>query len=490
MIRHCFYDSFQEKFPNSNICFYLPYDIMHIIIKNHDAQPDINTGKRRIHMPQFIYPFAEMLIAVPAALFCFLAVLPWLKNKHILITVSFPLIILLCLIGGIICTQFKLRTNAILLPLTCAFLLAFIWCCRLKPSKSVSIFLAACALISCTTGIANVLDAIFAPSNDSQWLCLPAAILHNVFCWLLVLITAWPLMHHVRTILGDDSLSGVWYIFWALPSIFMLLNLFMIPKNQENLYVGRLLSVYAVVSIVLLFLLIFSYSLLFLLLRSIKSSSELQRKNQILQMETSHYETLRDTIEETRRARHDMRHHFTVLSSMAERKAWPELEKYLKQISGSIPDSELTLCENPAVDGVASHYASRCRHNNIPFSCILALPRHLTVPETDLCVILANLLENALEASLKESVDTGWISVRANVQGGGLIVLMVENKFSTAPVIKDGIFASSKRSGPGIGLQSVKYIVERCGGYCKIQILDNIFRVSVILRADASPKAD
>ena len=63
-------------------------------------------------------------------------------------------------------------------------------------------------------------------------------------------------------------------------------------------------------------------------------------------MQRAQYDALKVAIEETRQARHDMRHHFAVLNALAEQKNWEELEKYLSSASQNIPDTELVLCKN------------------------------------------------------------------------------------------------------------------------------------------------
>ena len=120
-----------------------------------------------------------------------------------------------------------------------------------------------------------------------------------------------------------------------------------------------------------------------------------------MSMQQSQYERLCKAIEETRQARHDMRHHFSVLSALAERKEWEELKDYLGNAWESIPNVELNLCDNQAVDGVAGHFCLRFKENQIPFSIDIDLPRKLPVSEIDMCLIMSNLLENALEASLR-----------------------------------------------------------------------------------------
>ena len=147
-----------------------------------------------------------------------------------------------------------------------------------------------------------------------------------------------------------------------------------------------------------------------------------------------------------------------------------------------MPGAELSLCSNPAVDGVAGYYAALFRREGVPFSFLLDLPRKLPAAELDVCVALSNLLENALEASRRMDTAGRSVSAQAEVHGERLILLSVENPYEGEVRVQEGVFQSSKRPGPGVGLQSVRRIAEKNGGYCKFTYEDGTFRANVMLR--------
>ena len=165
-------------------------------------------------------------------------------------------------------------------------------------------------------------------------------------------------------------------------------------------------------------------------------------------------------------------------------KWWQELRTYVDAAVESLPDTELNLCENPAADGVAGHYAALLRREGVPAEYILDLPRLLPADEMDVCVVLSNLLENALEASLRLPPSLRWVRVRGEIHGNAVVLLEVENAY-TGEILEDkGGFHSSKRPGHGIGLQSVGRIAAKNGGYCKFQYDGTVFRAQVMLRGE------
>ena len=66
-----------------------------------------------------------------------------------------------------------------------------------------------------------------------------------------------------------------------------------------------------------------------------------------------------------------------------------------------IPTLDYHFCENQSVDNVIGYYYALAQKEEIPFDARVDLPKELSVDEMDLCLILSNLLENALEASRK-----------------------------------------------------------------------------------------
>ena len=137
--------------------------------------------------------------------------------------------------------------------------------------------------------------------------------------------------------------------------------------------------------------------------------------------------------------RHDMRHHFLQLSSMAER-------------------------------------------NTIPFHVQIDLPAQISVDETDFCLVLSNLLENALEASLKTAKFRQRIDIKIYRHASNLILIQIENAFDGKIQQNHGIFLSSKRNQNGIGIQSVRHIVEKTGGGCDFTYDNGIFTAKIMLR--------
>lgn len=436
-------------------------------------------------MIDWFRPVLELTILFPGAVLCYLSMRGMLKSSpgRTALWIA-PLLLIVCLGGGLLCYDRGWRTDAILFPALPLCVVVYCRSLRLSFWKSFSILLAVCGIYSCLGAMSIALDSLFRDNNAQPWRSWQAGLIYNGLCWLVTGLVAYPAIKKVPWLLTENSIAQTWYVFWMLPAAFMGINRFMVPIDYRNIRIGRMLVGYLVMDLVFLGVLLLFYLMFYLMARGLDNNTRLHRENQFLQMQTAQYEALRSAIAETRQIRHDLRHHVNALAALAEREDWTALRSYLNQTQDTIPTSELTLCENPAVDGVAGHYAALCRREEIPFACRMNLPRELPVAEMPLCVTLSNLLENALEASGRTEPSRRYIRVEALVHGERLVLLTVENAYFGQIREENGVFRSSKRPANGVGLQSVRRIAEENGGYCNFEYADGVFRANVMLRGE------
>ena len=297
----------------------------------------------------------------------------------------------------------------------------------------------------------------------------------------------YPSTHSVRAMVEDDNFAQTWYVFWVLPMVFILLNLFMVPRYQITLQTGRVLQVYIVMSIALLFLMFMFNAIFLLMANSLNRNARLQQENQFLSMQQQRYESLKAAIEEARQARHDMRHQLNQISALAEAGDLDNLKAYLAKTVSRIPDLDMNFCENRAADSVVGYYCALAKREGVPFCAKLDLPQVLPVDEIDLCLVLSNLLENAFEASLRTAPARRKIAITAYVHAERLLLVEVENAFDGEVNEKSGLFRSSKRKENGIGIQSVQHIAEKTGGASTFTHQNGVFSAKVMLCGEKQP---
>lgn len=436
-------------------------------------------------MTGFLCPMLELMVLLPGMLLSYLPVKGYLRLRPAkLAAIAVPLTLFLCVAGSVISCHFHVEILWMLF--LAAIIMGFFYINTLTITwwKSVSVFLAVCGVFSCLGSTAIAVSGLLSPQTPAPLLSTRGALFWLVICCLAVLAVWHTATHAARKLLEEEAFAQTWYVFWILPILFIGLNLVMIPKNPAILEQGRLRLLYILLSFALLFLLLLFYGLFYLMAASLNRNDRLRRENQLLSMQQARFDNLRAAIEQTRRARHDMRHHFHMLQSFAAQGKWENLVKYLDEVQGSIPDSDLGLCENTAVDSVAGYFAVLYREHDIPITFELALPSQLPVPETDLCSVLSNLLENALEASLRTASKRRHTKVKAHILSSCMVLLSVKNAYDGTVREKNGVFLSAKRPGEGVGLQAVRHTAEKNNGYCQFHYGNGLFAATVILRGE------
>ena len=171
--------------------------------------------------------------------------------------------------------------------------------------------------------------------------------------------------------------EAFWESAWPLPALYAAFLVFCMPKEIGVILMNRIriIAVLAVsISLLGIFLLLYE---MYRVAKEYARSSQLDRENQLLAVESRRYMELRSYLEQTRHLRHDFRQHLHVISGLTEAGRLDELKSYLSQYESELSDARPTLCVNAAVDALAGHYdyearkqASRSNGSwNCPSSC-------------------------------------------------------------------------------------------------------------------------
>lgn len=209
--------------------------------------------------------------------------------------------------------------------------------------------------------------------------------------------------------------------------------------------------------------------------------AETGRMNSQLAVQREHYRQLNARIEETRRIRHDMRHHIRLLQSYVAEGNLERVKAYLGQLSPTMDSmGPVTFTSNYALDAVLCHYATLAEKEKIETDIRVMVPGQAILPDDELCVVMGNLLENAIEACRRQETGRKFIFLRC-LQDGSRLSIVLDNSFSGDVQYEKGYFRSSKRESVGIGVESVKAIIKRHGGIGTFVPEDKVFKVSIIL---------
>ncbi len=116
-------------------------------------------------------------------------------------------------------------------------------------------------------------------------------------------------------------------------------------------------------------------------------------------------------------------------------------------------------------------------------SANVSLQDVIPIPDAELCIIIGNLLENAVEACQRMKSQERFLDVKLSMPSSSILMVQVCNSYEgTVQQMADGSFLSSKRKAQkGIGLSSVLSITEKYNGIARIEHQKQLFQVSVII---------
>lgn len=206
------------------------------------------------------------------------------------------------------------------------------------------------------------------------------------------------------------------------------------------------------------------------LMRAKRSEKEL---SDYIDIQRRGYDRIVSKMESLREYRHDMRHHLAVIEGLVRQKEYDKVIEYTSNLNGSFARTEsVAYCKNPEINAILSEYISRAESAGCQITQSFVLPDSIPFDENDVCIVLANALENAINACLKLSEEKRYINISVKYADGRRLLVSVENPFDGTPKFgENGLPITDKSSeNPdehGIGLQSVKHIVEKYNGFLR-----------------------
>lgn len=240
--------------------------------------------------------------------------------------------------------------------------------------------------------------------------------------------------------------------------------------------------------------LLFILSLGILTIRFIQSSLRLHEEKKRLEFELrlaerqtdvqrTQYAILTEHEQILREQRHDLRHQLIVLKSYSQQRDNATLENYIDELTAKIPlEKDLFFCSNFVVNSLALYFQSLAKHKGIHLELQLTAiaEKNGSIQDSDLCIILGNLLENAMEACAYLPPEQRWIQLQSRIYAQKLILIM-KNSYDGFYSCKDGMFYSRKRPEKGTGLASVESVAHKYHGLVDFQPEDNCFVSAVYL---------
>ena len=285
-------------------------------------------------------------------------------------------------------------------------------------------------------------------------------------------------IHIMQWVLFSASLFGFYFICSSV-------ILYMVdgqPDNKKRLLIVLLVcSAITIASIIAFFI----------------YSNRLKRQNDVhieteglydesLGLKLAYGEQVHDDYEKVRQFRHDFRHHIAAMEGLVYGGEYSELEKYMGQLSQK--DKELNrervrYTGNFMVDSIIFGITRDQKFKEVDFQFDGGLPSNLGVKDIDICGVLANALENAMEACLKGN-DRKAVIMKAGCYEN-MISFQIKNTYDSShykALAGGGFYSSKEGDGHGYGIQNMERVVKSYNGRMEYNVDPEWVTVDIFLQ--------
>lgn len=178
--------------------------------------------------------------------------------------------------------------------------------------------------------------------------------------------------------------------------------------------------------------------------------------------------------------RHDLRHHLNILDGFLEAGKSQQALDYIREVQTGLAAMAIQrFCTNDTVNLILSSFAEKAQQQGIRLTVQASLPEKLPVTDMELCALLSNSLENALNAAAPLPVENRWVQCRCGIRRNKLL-LEVKNPYQGEITLEGGL-PTSAAPGHGFGCRSIRAIAQQHGGLYIFQPEKGIFTLQVAI---------
>lgn len=264
-------------------------------------------------------------------------------------------------------------------------------------------------------------------------------------------------------------------------SMFVVYNIFSLSFDVNNKHIRSSLT--SSLLILLINIVIFKLYL------KLSKENELQKYNTIyeqqLELCNRHMREKETIMMDFRNARHDMKQHFIILIEMLDNNEIELATDYLRKLINMkiLSNIGISKTDNIVVDSLINAKYSVALKLGIKLEIDIHIPMQLPFESADLSILLGNIFDNAIEASMLISKEKRCIKYFMKYENNMLIITVV-NAF-TGKLLKNrnGRIVTNKEDSErhGIGLESVRKVAEKYHGSVVIETRQETFIIKTIL---------
>ncbi len=432
---------------------------------------------------EFFKGLFSFSIIIPASIMCYFPMKNQLRFsvKKIVLLLSASFVIIAPLSSYIMIACDIRTTNIVLMPDMIICFLLFKYTVKTEFARSMFVFLSVICLFSIFSLYVYEIEPFYKAEMD-YGISSSFDLLFMAISLFFLGVLAFPLLKYYSWMIDNISYKNLWYAFMVLPITVLVTNMYTIPISYANLRVGKVGAKALILHTVVFLLYILVFVLFYIFSKTTLEKTKLEEQNFMLEMQTSYNETLQTYIKQTTKIRHDLKHSVHLAQCLLDEGDLTTLRKYIGEYSQALNiTSPVRLCSSNAVNAVLNYYRQSAIDNEVDINWKINIPEHSSISEVDFCGILGNLSENAISGCKTILSGKKYFDLSIDYKGGYIYIVATNNFNGELKKTEKG-YESTKHSGRGIGLRSMKNMAEIYGGFFEAVNTDDTFCVNMTLK--------
>ncbi len=226
------------------------------------------------------------------------------------------------------------------------------------------------------------------------------------------------------------------------------------------------------------------FSIYEMTMRQLEKNYKYKLVEKQLEYQLNHYNKLAENREALSEVIHDFKNHLNCIHNLYKYEKKNELGNYIENLISLTDTEKIVDTGNPVIDAVLSEKADIADKLGIKFKRELYLPSNIEIRHTDLCIVLGNSLDNAIEACKRIADGTLIKEIKLTMNYRDKYMIIVVTNTCEKPPIKSGRFFRSSKPYPelhGLGLQSIERTVKKYNGNMVVKYDLNLFELEIVM---------
>lgn len=437
------------------------------------------------------FAIGEQINALMGLILCLMAMWNRMENPKLTGGIILAAGTIWFILSGFICGMFRIPTLWTVFPTGIVAVLVFSKVTNLTVSKVMLLCSTAAYVVAIIYYLSLVMDvAVLGEQSVNLRVGWPGFINQLILDILAPLCLWHPLRDSIPSTLNSPAISpSFWQLIWLFPFISTAIVVWCLPADNDSVMNEHVRALAFTIAIAYSCFMALAYLLIWYMIRQSERLLEATKREHYAAMQTLQLQHMNERIREARQIRHNTRHHIQTLQTLASANDVDGIRDYLEQMAKHrllAPEHPMQYCEHASLNAVLVYYCDWARHKGADVDVKAAVPSYISINNAELCSLVGNLLENAVEAIMIQSDGDKKLRVRIRYNDGppASLFIVVDNSYDSSVTQVDGDFASSKHGGNGLGTMTVRETAERHGGTATFEYDGEMFKASVMLCLD------